>query len=281
MAKGKLNNSSLPIGGMIGQVLAKNSDTDGDASWYNLRHLPYDKWYLADGILESDVIAAYEFVNRLDEAEALVNINDGIKYPLTKSSNSITWSSNAGVYISNTQNIRLYNDSLLSAYSTVYSAIFGFHGVNNTDNGSGKIIGGILLNKARRLTIGAFGSTIDSSPDSYAIPSINIGDGTSNGQNYSHETFYNKGVIGGNWNTNESELFIEGYQRNITASPGYANYTISNPLYGLLTQPILTTASNHTVYSYYVTSLVLYKVTLTKAQHLQLSDNIHALGWID
>ena len=73
----------------VGQVLATNSKESGAIGWYDIDKLPYDKWYLCDGITESDVLAAYKFIKRGAEATALKNMNTAYSYPLAKSGNAI------------------------------------------------------------------------------------------------------------------------------------------------------------------------------------------------
>ena len=71
-----LNLAGLPSGGTIGQVLAKKSSTSGDVGWYNVDALPIDKWYLTDGITENNVLAAFKFVHRLNDDQALTQVNE-------------------------------------------------------------------------------------------------------------------------------------------------------------------------------------------------------------
>lgn len=98
-----LNLAGLPSGGTIGQVLSKKSATSGDVGWYDVDKLPIDKWYLADGMNEDQVIAAFKFVNRLNENQALAQVNE--KHPYTANAVSLSktgspsWSSSTGFTI--------------------------------------------------------------------------------------------------------------------------------------------------------------------------------------
>ena len=64
------------------------------AGIYQVRQAP---WWLPTGIVSSNVIAAYQFKGAVDEATALLNVNDMSTYPLTKDS-GITWNKNNGFY---------------------------------------------------------------------------------------------------------------------------------------------------------------------------------------
>lgn len=88
--------AGIPSGGTIGQILAKSSSESGAVGWYDYDKLPYDVWYLADGINESNVIAAYKFARAANESAALVNVNEGASYSLSKEDSSIVWANNYG-----------------------------------------------------------------------------------------------------------------------------------------------------------------------------------------
>ena len=270
--------SGVPDGGTIGQVLAKRSDTDGDAGWYNLRHLPSDKWYLPDGIVESDVIAAYQFVDRLNEAEALININEGTEYALTKVRSNIYWNDVTGFEIGPFENCGLTNDTLRQTLSTnMYGAAFGFSDASMTST-SHRIIGGLKIAVNRYLAIRGWESSIGIARDSFDLPAINWG---------ASATVYNtqarlgsNGVFGGNWSST-SELFYNGISQSLGKRPNdpVSGSITNTPL--IIGQPDVSQDSNHVVLKFCVSAMVFYNKILTAAQHLQLSNNIHALGGID
>ena len=108
-----LSLAGIPSGGKIGQVLAKKSSESGVIGWYDVDKLPFDKWYLATGITESNVLGAYKFINRTSESQALSCVNSGTNYALTKSSTSlITWNTSSGFTIQPYGN--LHNSSIWS-----------------------------------------------------------------------------------------------------------------------------------------------------------------------
>ena len=253
--------SGVPDGGTIGQVLAKRSGTDGDAGWYSLRHLPSDKWYLPDGILESDVIAAYQFVDRLNEAEALLNINDGASYPLSKSGN-VVWNASSGFFIPAEISAGLNNPNLLNADINFYQS--GFFGYSGLSNSTGRSAGGISnSNKTRRLSLRGVDNNY---VNSYAISYNN----TSAIYKANTDTFAQNGVLGANWGS-ETTLFYNGEILSLSSGSGSASWG-----YGCIFGQL--NGGNTT--SYYYTAIVLYSTVLTTAQALELSDNIRALGGI-
>ncbi len=252
--------SGVPDGGTTGQVLAKRSDADGDAGWYSLRHLPFDKWYLPDGILESDVIAAYQFVGRLDEAEALLNVNDGAEYPLSKVLGTETWSVTKGFFIPATSNAGLTNASLAGQYTNMLSAAFGYTEANAVST-THAYCAGIIPNRNRQLNIKSWVNNTTKRPTMSAF---------SNTSYYIAGSLAENGVLAGNWETTPS-MYRNGESLSL------ANSEVATPSSGY--GKVFGQLNNSSVYhSCYITALVIYKVVLNASQHLELSDNIRALG---
>jgi len=255
--------SGVPDGGTTGQVLAKRSGTDGDAGWYSLRDLPKKKWYLLDGITESNVIAAYQFVDRLDEAEALLNVNDGAEYPLSKVLGTETWSADKGFYIPGTQNAGLTNSALVNMYDNMLSAAFGYTEANAVPT-THAYCAGIIPNRNRQLNIKSWVSNTTKRPTMSAFS------GTSY---YVAGSLAENGVLAGNWETTPS-MYRNGESLSL------ANSEVATPSsgYGKVFGQLDYSSVYH---SCYITALVIYKVVLNASQHLELSDNIRALGGID
>lgn len=252
--------SGLPEGGKIGQVLAKNSDEDGDAGWYKINDLPSDKWYLVDGIMESNVIAAYQFVDRASEAEALINVNEGTEYALAKSASSITWSSAKGFFMPGVSNVYLNNSTLVNNYSNVFSAAFGYSG-SSIDTG---ITSGIRLQEFRTLEI----KTLVGDATTNSKPGFGS---NNNGHYYAPNNSPQYGVLSCNF-AEPVSLYINGNNQSLTS--GGTFYRGNRSVFGTIN------TSWNTYKSCYITALVFYNISLTSAQHLQLSNNITALGGI-
>ena len=127
-----LSLAGIPNGGKIGQVLAKSSSEPGAVNWYDYDKLPFDKWYLTDGINESNVIAAYKFIERSSVNDALRPVNErNTNMVLTRSNSSeVTWDSVDGFYIS--WGNYLDNSSLRSA--GINSLILWYRGGNTINS---------------------------------------------------------------------------------------------------------------------------------------------------
>ena len=92
--------AGIPTGGTIGQVLAKSSSEPGACGWYDYDKLPFDKWYLTDGINEANVLAAYKFVERANKNQAMTPVNErNGEMVLSANNDNVTWDSTTGFYV--------------------------------------------------------------------------------------------------------------------------------------------------------------------------------------
>lgn len=73
-------------------------------------------WWLPTGIVSSNVIAAYQFKGAVDEANALLNVNNANVYPLSKVGTS-TWNKNNGFTFAG--GINGLTNSSLTTFNTV------------------------------------------------------------------------------------------------------------------------------------------------------------------
>ena len=252
--------SGVPAGGLTGQVLAKASDDDGDAVWCWPGRYPSDKWYLPDGIQESQVLAAYQFVNRNSEAEALININNGEEYVLTKSG-SVTWNAEKGFYIPPAQaKAGLNNATLVTLANNVLGAAFGFSD-SSIETGSFRI-GGIGLNTYRRLLL----TDATSGPSYIKAPTINYS--TSSTSLYCSSGLISSGVLACNFSV-PNEMYIDGVYQSLSSKGNMDSNTPNNTVIGQ--------ANTTTTRSFYVQAVVFYTTRLSAAQHLQLANNINTL----
>ena len=221
-------------------------------------------WYLPGGITESDVIAAYQFVNRRSASDALVNINQGEEYVLTLSDeNTITWDIETGFKLP--ASTRLVNDLLISesglgVLGSIKTAAFGFSVEPSTGSGS---VGGIMLAPKKVLMVWRDFDSITDGPAIYRA-------GNSGQRATSVASCPVNGVLGGNFGSSSvtpeiylsgTKLATEGHNSapTITTSAG-----IGNPSGAL--SPLN------------LTCVVLYSKALTAEQHQNLSEKITALG---
>lgn len=257
--------SGIPNGGTIGQVLAKISDTDGDAGWFDIHKLPNNKWYLPEGILEDQVIAAYQFVGRGSEAEALININEGTKYSLTENG-TVTWNSETGFYLP-AENSNGFSQTVLNnLYSNAKTGAFGFNGVSS---GTG-IYGGILMNVARTLMVNTVTSGGTVTGNYHAGMSVS----NTSGNVYLNTDVVSAGVMAAEWNSSP-KLYVNGISVSLASSGAFGAAVSGNSItLGHINRP---DSNNRNIY---FTAFVLYDTYLTAAQHMELSDNIRALGGI-
>lgn len=249
--------SSVPTGGTIGQVLAKNSNADGDAGWYNVWHLPTDKWWLPDGVLESNVIAAWRFKGALSEASALQDLT-GHGYELTVADANTYWDVN-GFHIDATNGAGLNNALLLSDLSELKCVAFGYSFIPTT----GKKCGGFGT--------GTYGIHLQGT---YA-------DGSgSHARNKLYARSINPtarwstsglppavGVIGMNYNS--KILYINGTVEAISHDGNQV--TTSSVLLG---QDNINSVAN---LAFDLKAAVLYSAELTTLQHAELVTNINSL----
>lgn len=268
--------SGIPSGGSIGQVLAKKSGESGSVDWYDFDKLPYDKWYLADGLNEGNVLAAYGFKNAANETAALRNINEYNSYPLLKP-DGVTWSKSDGFYIPSNQflnNESLYNLSPVSAIFKIDSIgsktrTIGLHGhIVNGDTSTGIAV---FLNQA--YAVQSFSGRV--------LPYFGVWAETGYGQpkygwNSSIET--QAGVLGVTFNgLNLPAIYLNGIaiamqrttaDQEITSSPPVRNIKLigGNPeYYGV-------SAST----TFRIKAAVFFNVAISADQHRQIANQMNS-----
>ena len=217
-----------------------------------------DKWYLTDGLTESDVVAAYQFVYAPSKEDALVNINEGTKYTLSAGS-SARWCYSSGIDFQDgvSSNLNLTNSTLSGLASSIKSAIYGFHWKNWA-------VGNLI--------------SIGLTDNRWLGHSNNLTSGTQwgflmNGGNGWKSIGWRcpSGTLGCNFE--ENYIYVNGTKNT-------AGNSINGP-YG----------RNHAILVYQagdignaagcvVPALVFYNKALTEAQHMAISRNIVNLGAI-
>lgn len=222
-------------------------------------------WWLPSGISDDQVIAAWQFVNMLNEASALINVNEGTEYALTKTGDSVTWNEDKGFLIPASVNQGLHQSTLFSQLRTVLkSGAFGYSDLDNSGTGwgAGGINGGTTGQNQLSLSLSAHTWNGGSSATGTRVFTI------SNGSPYKASISGASGVVGGDFDGlkvyyNGSNLAIESADSNIRGS----TVMLGQKSYG-------------TQRSFYMTAAVFYNTILTADQHLELSENIRALNGI-
>jgi len=227
------------------------------AGIYQVRQAP---WWLPTGIVSSNVIAAYQFKGAIDEANALLNVNDTSTYPLTKVGSTVTWNQSTGFYIPATLGYGLNNASITS-FSSVFAR---FSDAANGDYYS------VIVSPALGYTLMAK-AAYDYGGGKYRN-SVGIADYTSNpGTGYYGATYYSYGVLG--WNRDSRLVYVNGVSQSLT---GFENAYIANPTYILIGQGRTSTAIT-SLAAYNLQAVVFYNTQLTADQVVQLSSSMAAL----
>ena len=269
--------SGIPSGGTIGQVLAKRSSESGSLGWYDFDKLPYDKWYLADGLNEGNILAAYAFKNAANEISALVNINEYNSYPLVKSDSGVTWSKSEGFFIPSNQ---FLNNEALYKLNPV-TAILKFASIGGTDrtialhsriidNDANKGVA-LMINQAF-----ATQSYID-----HVIPKFGVVIRTGYGRpvaGYNSSIDTQAGILGATFNGMEvPSLYFNGTSLGITPT-SYSEAITSYPtLSGMkLIGGSPTTHGIADSTTFRIQAAVFLNVAITAEQHRQIANHMNS-----
>lgn len=207
-----------------------------------------DKWYLTDGLTESDVIAAYQFVGK-DWVDSKININDGTKYELSGTNFFATPVSGVIIPPINSNGTATYIDnSTLRGLSNINSCVYSIAGTNMT---VGNCPGVWLANSIKWLGI------YDGKPY--------LGTNTT-----TLGTIKRRGVLGANFTS--SKLYFDGANLtlNTTGSPYRNNFVI----FGRCANDLGNQCGGS------CTAMVFYNKELTMTQHKNIATNIANLGGI-
>lgn len=263
-----LSLAGLPSGGKTGQVLAKSSPSDGHLNWYDVTNLPFDKWYLTDGLSEDNVIAAYLFINQLTQSQASINVNDGVEYALSANSGAV-WDSVTGFMIPATKGAGLNNATLVAQAASVQSAVLRFS--DRYTGSSGISEGGLMLKNDRMLAINGY------RPNTvyYNRPIFSKGIGQTTYYQTASAAEIEAGVYGINFSAGINEFFVNGAQISVAraSSDGTTSDVVSLKVIAQETHADITP----NLHPFKVQALVLYNTPLTAAQHAAISENIRKL----
>ena len=269
-------NRLVPTGGTAGQVLVKNSATNGDCKWDTLNIGPSDNqnWYLPTGLATSNVIAAYKFVGASSEDNALKNVVNASTCPLYNS--GAIWNASTGFYFDNTLTkceIRDWNQSSsectingASLSATIKSVVFGYRYATTPTNSQSSIG---CCGKNLLYTRAWQGTT-----NYITYPAV--GTYTEGTYLYKSAIEYKRGVLGGNFISSTSfNIYLNGMNIPLTAHSTKINLS-NHDRYTVL--GFQSARDSATKVPAYATAIVYYNVALTNAQHMELYHNIVALG---
>jgi hypothetical protein len=256
--------AGIPSGGKIGQVLAKKSSESAAVDWYDINRLPYDKWYLCDGVLEDNVVAAYRFTGVASLEAAIQNINMNSDYPLAAV--NVTWDTDKGFYFPNKTGCYITNTDLTSKASLINACIFKYSGIPNGN----VVTAGVALSNATPAKLlstktGTYYNNTNNNTQKYwyfawvSISSKHMA------------TSYNEGVLGCNWD--KGSVWYNGLSQSMGG--GYngmynARWTYSRVF-------TTTSSTEFTLGSMYLSAIAFYNINLTDAQHLTLANQISLL----
>ena len=269
--------AGIPSGGNVGQVLAKKSGESGAVDWYDFDKLPYDKWYLADGLNEGNILAAYAFKNAVNETSALVNINEYNSYPLVKSDSGVTWSKSEGFYLPSNQ---FLNNEALYKLNPV-TAILKFASIGGTDRTialHSRIIDNDS-NKGVALMINHAFAT--QSYIGHVIPKFGVVIRTGYGRpvsGYNSSIDTQAGILGATFNGTEvPSLYFNGTSLGITPT-SYSEAITSYPTLGGMKliggDPTTYGVADSTTFR--IQAALFLNVAITAEQHRQLANHMNS-----
>ena len=274
--------AGIPSGGSVGQVLAKRSSESGAIGWYDYDKLPYDVWYLAEGLNEGHVLAAYGFKKASSETNALNNINHNTSYPLVKSASSVTWSNSGGFYIPAEQ--YLNNQTLFNLNAR--SVVFKFANVGSRSGsvflhsqhmGEGTYQGVTLAINHQYATDAWYDRVLP-----YFGASIQRGYDSLPGYGYNSTVETQDGVLGATFNGVEiPQLYFNGTTLALerTTDKRYLDHEISSlpyPWDGKLIGGRAHAPGIDSYTSFYIQAAVFFNVAITAAQHNQIARQMNS-----
>ena len=256
--------AGIPSGGKIGQVLAKKSSESASVDWYDINRLPYDKWYLCDGVLEDNVVAAYRFTGVASLEAAIQNINSNGDYPLKAV--GVTWDTDKGFYFPAKINCYITNSDLTSKAPLINACIFKYSGIPNGDVVTAAV-GLTNTTPAKLLTTKTgtyYNNTNNNTQRYYYFAWVSI-------SSKHMAVSYNDGVLGCNWT--DGSVWYNGLSQSM--SGGYNGMFNARWQYNR----VFTTSSSteFTLGNMYLSAIVFYNIKLTDAQHLTLANQINLL----
>lgn len=168
------------------------------------------EWWLPDGIVASNVIAAYQFKGATTEGGAIQNLNNPSAYMLSKTGSTVTWNASTGFYIPATAQAGL-NAAGITSFSDVVVRFSDNQNVNAHTGLIGAANGYLLMAKWG----GRNPLVYEKFPTFY---SETVEERTK----YRIDSFYETMVLG--WARNNSRLYANGISHSPVASSSIWQY---------------------------------------------------------
>ena len=215
------------------------------------------KWWLPSGVLESDVLAAYQFKNSISETSSYNNLVNPGTYTLYKNNANVGWVIDKGVFIP------AYHKAGLDGFGKGYiSCAIRFSDVDvnaNTEIGLTSPINGYYLSAKT-----ASGSTY------YKTPGCSKALSENQPLSRSNESMSN-GVLG--YTRSLDKLYQNGVLKTLTTS----NWTTAgSPYYCSIGNATRQSAPARTMGTVYIQAVVFYDVALSDDQHAELAEKMNA-----
>lgn len=208
-------------------------------------------WWLPTGIVSGNVIAAYQFKGAVDEATALLNVNNMSTYPLTKDS-AITWNKNYGFYFP--------NGSYALNNTNLNTLVPNFIAFRFSDKASGSRRYLTNMNNNCAFSFGLPASGVENNQELSLL--------TSDVRRFGNQTMTNGVVMA---DINNKKVYVNGSNVSMTSSiskdsENYFQRTIG----GTINTPYDSTSTNFQ-------AAVFYSTVLTPAQIVELTTSMQNL----
>jgi hypothetical protein len=259
--------AGIPSGGTIGQVLAKKSSESAAVGWYDVGKLPYDKWYLVDGIMEENVIAAYRFKGMASMDAALQNVNLNGSYPLDAV--GITFVTDKGLFFPASINKYINSTSLINQKSSIITCAFGY-----SDMDTGKVgTAGTFISATSpwKYLWAKCGRMWNPESPQYGYYNHTMPRESSNGYLKQSSSIHTEGCLACDWS--KYRMWYNGAEQSMS-NASIGTWGIGAPNGRVFSTP---SQSGVSCGSMYLSALVYYNVVLTNSQHIQLANQINSL----
>ena len=227
-----------------------------------------NRWYLVDGIDESNVVAAYKFKGAATVQEALTNVNEGTAYALTRTG-SVVLATGKGLLFPASTDCYINNEGLIAQASNITTCVFQYSDLSVA--GVAVTAGACIFSNCKAL-FARYCTNRRASESIYEWSYHTLLRNASSYPALRTAKAYESGCLAADWNYNK--MWHDGIQQSLTTGD-YTN--VSGWGLGRVFTTCSFTHKSVTASPMYVTALVFYNCSLTDAQHVQLANQINAL----